>query len=92
MSKKLNCWEYFNCGREKGGLMVPILGECSVASEMKYDGMNDGQAAGRACWMVHKGSGCTASGCTGSRCYECQFYNRVLFEQEDTTVFKFASV
>lgn len=92
MSKNLNCWEYFNCGREKNGLMVSLLGECPVATEMKFDGHNGGQAAGRACWMVHKKSGCKVNGCSSTKCHECQFYNRVVFEEEDTTVFKFTSV
>ena len=72
--------------------MVPILGECPVATEMKYDGLNGGQAAGRACWMVHKNGGCKVNGCASSKCHECQFYNRVVYEQEDTTVFKYTSV
>jgi len=49
VSRKLNCWEFKNCGREKGGLMVNSIGECPVASAMQYDGMNSGVAAGRVC-------------------------------------------
>ena len=90
--RKLNCWEFMNCGREKGGLMVDHLGECPVCSSMKYDGLNDGRGAGRACWMVG------STGCTGHhnrlkgprRCLECEFYKRVLFEQEKKTCFRFS--
>ncbi len=54
MSKKLNCWEFVNCGREKNGIMVPILAECEDVSNMKLDGLNDGVGAGRSCWMNQK--------------------------------------
>jgi len=88
---KLNCWEYKNCGREKGGLLVAALGECPVSSAMKYDGLNDGIGAGRACWMVED-SGCrTQPGATRTRCCDCDFYKRVVYEQEENTCFKFAS-
>jgi len=94
MTQKLNCWEFKNCGREKDGLMVPILGECAVCSYMKFDGLNEGQGAGRACWMVPhataKSDG-TGSACS-RRCHSCEFYKRVVFEQEDTTRFKYTSV
>jgi hypothetical protein len=92
MKSKLNCWEYRKCGREKGGLMVDILGECPVASAMKFDGRNDGIAAGRACWMV-SGGGCAIrlrhdrSNC----CLNCEFYQRVMFEQEENVSYRFAT-
>lgn len=92
MTRKLNCWEFRNCGREKGGLMVDILGECPAATSMKYDGHNDGVAAGRACWMVPR-TGCRLYG-AGSRsvqCHNCDFYRRVVFEQAEGACFKFSS-
>lgn len=95
MTSKLNCWEYKNCGREKGGLMAQVLGECPVATYMKFDGLNDGIGAGRACWMaLHSNeSGINLSpGCGAKKCYCCEFYKRVVFEQEDKTCFKYASV
>ncbi|MFQ6113174.1 MAG: two-CW domain-containing protein [bacterium] len=42
--RKLNCWEYKNCGREKGGVLAEVLGECPVSTAMKFDGLNDGIA------------------------------------------------
>jgi len=83
MSKKLNCWEYVNCGREKNGIMVPILGECKVISEMKYDGLNSGVGAGRACWMTLNKNCVMQKTKQISCCYDCQFYKRVLFEEEE---------
>jgi hypothetical protein len=38
----LNCWEYHNCERQKGGSKVAELGEC-VASEKKL---------GKSCWAI----------------------------------------
>jgi hypothetical protein len=90
MTEKLNCWQFKNCGREKGGLLVEALGECPVPSAMKYDGMNDGVGAGRACWMVPD-SGCQARHGQSHRCSQCEFYNRVVFEQEEQTLFRFVS-
>jgi hypothetical protein len=81
--RRLNCWEYRNCGREKGGLMVALLGECPVAAAMKYDGHNGGIAAGRSCWLVPE-SECQALGTSaaGNRnCHECEFYRRVMNEE-----------
>ena len=92
MAKKLNCWEFRNCGREKNGLMAGVLGECPVPKAMRYDGLNGGQGAGRACWMI-----CPAvrqsSAPNGQRavpCLQCGFYQRVLFEEEERTVCKLA--
>ena len=94
MTRKLNCWQFKNCGREKGGLMAEILGECPVATAMKYDGLNGGFGAGRACWMVPD-SGCRENLTSSSHidpCYTCEFYKRVVFEQEEKTRFRFTSV
>ncbi len=73
--------------------MVPLLGECPVPSQMRFDGLNDGQGAGRACWMVsHSPIKSDGHGATCSRhCYYCDFYKRVVFEQEDSTCFKYSS-
>lgn len=89
MSKKLNCWEFKNCGREPGGLMADVLGECPVGSAMKYDGLNEGVGAGRACWMVPN-SVCNHK--RGASCYDCEFYKRVVFEQDEKIAFKYSSV
>ncbi|UCD63299.1 MAG: hypothetical protein JSW34_11190 [Candidatus Zixiibacteriota bacterium] len=95
MRTKLNCWEFKNCGRQRGGLMADLLGACIVPEFMKYDGLNDGSGAGRACWMVphsvtdgHNRRTATCS----RRCYTCEFYKRVVFEQEEDTKFRFTSI
>lgn len=91
MGKKLNCWEYNNCGREKGGLMAHTLGECPVSSMMKYDGLNSGIGAGRACWMVHD-TKCSNRLKNFFKCHECQFYKRVVHEEAEKATFKFTSI
>ncbi len=82
--RKLNCWEFQNCGRETGGLMVETFGECPVATAMNYDGTNGGIAGGRACWMVQSnGEGLARIKiCAGSPCHICKFYRRVMHEEE----------
>jgi len=75
----MNCWEFFNCGREPGGLLADALGVCPVAANMAYDGVNGGRAAGRCCWEVSPATG--RGGRTGN-CAHCSFRHRVLFEQQ----------
>jgi hypothetical protein len=93
VTRKLNCWEFKNCGREKGGLMVKELGECPVAAAMQCDGMNEGFAAGRVCWtlknvsnrLMHDSNG------FGNPCHACEFYKRVMHEEEDKAQFRYSS-
>jgi hypothetical protein len=83
--RKLNCWEYKNCGREAGGLLADIYGVCPVSIAMKFDGMNQGQAGGRVCWMVGK-QACQCNSNTSQSldpCNSCQFYRRVVFEEDE---------
>ena len=92
--RRLNCWEYRNCGREHGGLMVATWGECPVSSAMKLDGQNGGVAAGRACWLVTNSS-CTpidAGSCLVRNCHECEFYRRVMNEEQGKAQGAFHSV
>ena len=52
MERKLNCWEYKNCGREPYGHNAKELGVCPAATESKLDGIHGGKNAGRTCWVV----------------------------------------
>jgi hypothetical protein len=85
--RKLNCWEFHNCGREKGGLMTDRLGECPVSTTMNFDGANDGVAGGRICWKVPKTQNRLATSvlCSGSKCQFCEFYRRVQHEKKTAT-------
>jgi hypothetical protein len=50
--KRLNCWEYKNCGREPGGRNVEELGICPATIDTTFDGLNCGKNGGRICWAV----------------------------------------
>jgi hypothetical protein len=94
MTQKLNCWQFKNCGREKDGLLVETLGECPVSTTLKFDGMNEGRGAGRMCWMVPDSACRQEPAKLGLfyRCHTCDFYRRVLFEQEENMACKFDTV
>ena len=85
MNCKINCWEYRNCGLEPGGIFAEIHGTCPVPEAMRYDGVNGGRGAGRACWTVmNSGSGNEPFVCRNRRqsCFHCEFYLRVHSEEE----------
>ena len=92
MERKLNCWEFKNCGREKGGLMVSVLGECPVSAAMGFDGTNGGLAGGRACWMVRESNRLArAQVCPGASCHACEFYRRVIHEERSAVKHQFST-
>lgn len=91
-NKKLNCWEYKNCGREAGGKNTAAVGEClafklPILADKKY---NKGYHCGRRCWRV------PATLCDdevqGSyskkieNCRRCDFYLKVKEEEGDNFV------
>ena len=47
-----NCWEFKQCGRQRGGPKVRELGVCPAAKTRAADGLNGGTNAGRICWAV----------------------------------------
>jgi hypothetical protein len=83
--KKLNCWEFKECGRFPGGEKEKELGVCPVTTEKRLDNIHDGDNAGRACWVVAN------SMCGGNiqgnfaqkfgNCAACNFYKRVKHEE-----------
>lgn len=58
--KKLNCWEFMQCGREKGGEKATELGVCPAATDMVLHQVHGGQNCGRACWVM-EGTLCAAT-------------------------------
>jgi hypothetical protein len=50
--RKLNCWEFKECGREPGGSRSKDLGVCPAASDTSSDGKNNGENGGRLCWAI----------------------------------------
>ncbi len=85
MKKKLNCWEYNDCGREPGGKNTKEFGVCPAAADKTFDGINSGQCAGRFCWAVagtfcdgkHQGTYIDKQ----ASCQECDFFKTVLAEE-----------
>jgi len=82
---KNNCWEFMNCGREPGGILVNELGVCPAAVEKKLDEINQGKNGGRSCWGV---SGTMCFGYVeGSfakkigNCLQCEFFKVVQQEE-----------
>ncbi|OGI02646.1 MAG: hypothetical protein A2Y25_03140 [Candidatus Melainabacteria bacterium GWF2_37_15] len=88
--KKLNCWEFKNCGRQPGGAKVSEFGVCPAATDKSCDGTNNGRKAGRVCWSV-AGTLCGGK-VQGSNiqkvgnCLKCDFYKIV--RQEENKNFK----
>jgi len=84
--KKKNCWEVMKCGREPGGDRVGELGVCPAAIEKRFDGVQGGKNAGRACWLI-AGTMCDGE-VTGtfalkySDCKKCPFYKKVQKEEK----------
>lgn len=82
---KANCWEFMECGREPGGEFVDELGVCPAAEDPAFEGINQGNKGGRACWAV-SGTLCLGRVREGfaskeCACERCDFYQMVRLEQ-----------
>ena len=80
-----NCWEFKNCGRERGGSKASELGICPAAHDHRFRGMNDGANGGRICWSI-AGTLCggNVQGTFAQKhktCLDCEFYKKVSGEQ-----------
>ncbi|MBF0350465.1 MAG: hypothetical protein HQM11_05505 [SAR324 cluster bacterium] len=86
-SYKINCWQHFQCGRERGGKKVDELGECPASTIYLGHGINDGKNGGRICWSV-VGTLCGGK-VRGSyaqkidNCQKCDFFKKVSREQSN---------
>jgi CRP-like cAMP-binding protein len=88
-NKKLNCWEFKKCERQPGGKNVEDLGVCPAADDSSFNGINDGQNAGRICWAV-AGTCCEGKvqGTFAEKrrsCVSCDFYKHVQQQGETST-------
>ncbi len=83
--KKLNCWEFKQCGRYPGGEKEQEFGACPVATEERLNAVHDGINAGRACWVVaHSICGGNIQGNFAQKfgnCTACSFYHNVKKEE-----------
>jgi hypothetical protein len=80
---KLNCWEVMNCEWQPADKVK--IEVCPAIVESKFDGVNSGKNAGRACWMI------AGTFCGGKvqgnyaqkykNCIICDFYNLVKKEE-----------
>lgn len=87
-TKRMNCWEFKQCGREPGGTRVEQLGVCPVTKHERLNGSHGGKNAGRACWVV-AGSLCGGKiqGTFAQKlrnCWSCDFMNAVKMDEEPT--------
>ncbi|MFC1549612.1 two-CW domain-containing protein [Nitrospirota bacterium] len=85
--ERLNCWEFRKCGRELGGKNEKELGICPASTYLSLEGIHDGIASGRACWVV-AGTMCKdgVSGTLAEKlgdCRACEFYEMVMTEEGD---------
>lgn len=87
---RMNCWQFWTCGREKGGPRAAELGPCPAAREHRLHGVNGGANGGRACWIV-PGTLCggkeqgTYAAKIGE-CSACGFYRHVRDEERSGLV------
>ena len=84
---RMNCWEFFECGREPDGKKSKELGICPASVKTELDGVNDGTNAGRSCWAV-AGTLCEGE-VQGSyaqklgNCLKCDFHAFVRGQQKE---------
>jgi hypothetical protein len=83
--KKLNCWEFNNCGNKRNDDLFVEEGICPASTELCTNGVNDGQNGGRACWAI-AGTFCGSkvkgvNACKISNCMDCEFYKHVQKEE-----------
>ncbi len=86
--KKINCWEFRQCGRQPGGDKVEELGVCPACGPSQFTGVNGGQNAGRCCWVVAQ------TLCRGqlqgeyadkmAECLDCPFMLQVIEEEGES--------
>jgi hypothetical protein len=79
--RKLNCWDFKQCGRGPGNEPV-----CPAATDAQADGINGGANGGRVCWAI------AGTLCGGRQqgtyavkletCLRCDFCQTVLREEQ----------
>ena len=91
--KRKNCWEFQQCGWKPYSENLNKIGVCPAVLPSIYDGINNGNYAGRACWLV-KGTFCKG-GIQGAYaqkikdCLQCEFLKQV--HEEEGRYFKLST-
>lgn len=96
--KKLNCWEYFQCGREEGGKKAAEPGPCPASTASReianLQGIHDGKNGGRCCWIItgtiHNGKVQGSFAEKFGECSKCKFYE--LVKREEGANFKLSRI
>ncbi len=82
---KVNCWEFFDCGREPGGRNVHEFGICPAATFEPADNFCGGKNGGRACvYITGTFCGGTLQGTYKDKlkdCVSCDFYHDLQKEE-----------
>lgn len=76
-NKKLNCWEYHNCGKNPGGHSVEELGLCPTSVSEQSDDTNCGINGGRICWSIDSSLCKDKVKGKFKSCEDCGFYELV---------------
>lgn len=84
---RMNCWEFFECGREPNGKKVKEFGVCPAANCTELNTVNDGNNGGRCCWAI-AGTYCggKAQGTYAQKlgdCLKCDFHTFVRHQQRE---------
>ncbi len=82
---KINCWDFFKCGRQAGGEKIEEFGDCPASNNFKTHGVNNGINGGRSCWAI-AGTFCSgeAQGSFVDKvkgCASCSFFHLVKEEE-----------
>ncbi|MHB8809385.1 MAG: two-CW domain-containing protein [Desulfobulbaceae bacterium] len=90
MMSRMNCWEFFDCGREPEGKKAAEYGVCPAASSSSLNGINDGANGGRSCWAI-AGTYCGGKpqGTYAQKlgdCLKCDFHTFVRYQQRESYV------
>jgi hypothetical protein len=74
--RKLNCWEFKQCGRGPSA-----KNQCAAATDGTFNGMHDGINSGRACWVTAGSAGegpvTGTFAITLKSCLRCDFFKQV---------------
>ncbi len=83
--KRINCWEYQDCGCEPGGKNAEKYGICPASCDKTFDGINSGKCGGRFCWAVEgtffKGKIQGDYADKKRICENCDFFKMVIAEE-----------
>lgn len=84
-NKKLNCWEYNDCGRHPKGKNVEEFGVCPSSVSKHSNDINCGTNGGRICWTINntfcKGEEQGLAEDRFGNCLDCDFYKYVRGEE-----------